>query len=69
MTVGLQKLRVPLLERLALADMALRRGESEEECLARIIHEAVWLECARDASEVKSRPKEESVSDGEGVMP
>jgi hypothetical protein len=45
MTVGWQKLRVPLLERLALADLAQRRGESEEATLARVIREAVQREC------------------------
>lgn len=40
-----QKLRVPLLERLALLDLAERRGESEEEALKRIIRDAVRVEC------------------------
>jgi len=41
-----QKLRVPLLERLALLDLAERRGESEEETLKRIIRDAVRAECS-----------------------
>ena len=51
MPVGWQKLRVPIMERLSLLDMAMRRNESEEETLARIIREAVWRECARLAAE------------------
>ncbi len=41
----LQKVHVPMLERLALADLAQRRGESEEQTLASIIREAVRREC------------------------
>jgi hypothetical protein len=41
MTVGWQKIRLPLLERLALAELAERRGESEEIVLARLVREAV----------------------------
>jgi hypothetical protein len=41
MTVNWQKLRVPLMERLALAEMAEKRGKSEEELLAELIREAV----------------------------
>ena len=40
-----QKVRIPLLERLALLDLAERRGETEEEALQRIIREAVRAEC------------------------
>ncbi len=47
MTIGWQKLRVPLMERLALADMALRRGQSEEELLAGLIREAVKQELTK----------------------
>jgi len=46
MGVTWQRLRVPLLERLALADLAQRRGQTEEEALASVIREAVMRECA-----------------------
>jgi len=46
MGVTWQRLRVPLLERLALADLAQRRGQTEEETLAAVIREAVMRECA-----------------------
>ena len=42
--VGWQKLQVPLMERLALADMAERKGKRDEELLADIIREAVRRE-------------------------
>ncbi|HUX23648.1 MAG TPA: hypothetical protein VMV87_03445 [Burkholderiales bacterium] len=57
--VGWQRLRVPLMERLALDDMASRRGESEEEALARLIREAVMRDLARQdraAEAVKAQP-------------
>ena len=58
MSVSWQKLRVPLMERLALADLAQRWGESEEETLARIIREAVRRECARKVREPSKKPQE-----------
>ena len=42
-----QKLRVPVMEKLALTDMAVRHGKSEEDLLAELIREAV----KRDLSE------------------
>jgi hypothetical protein len=45
-----QKLRVPLMERLALADMAGRCGKSEDELLAEIIRAAVKTELAEKSS-------------------
>lgn len=42
-----QKVRVPLLERLALLDLAERRGETEEQALKRVIREAVRADCLR----------------------
>jgi hypothetical protein len=43
MSIGLnwQKVRIPLMERLALADMAERRGVSEEQMLSDVIRQAV----------------------------
>ena len=55
MSVSWQKLRVPLLERLALLDLAERRGETEEEALARLIHEAVAAECVRETTKPSER--------------
>ena len=49
MSVSWQKLRVPLMERLALADMAERRGVSEEELLAALIRDAVKRDLAEPA--------------------
>ena len=57
MTVGWQKIRVPLLERLALLDLAERRGQTEEEALSRIIREAVKRECVKLA-EADAHPTE-----------
>ena len=39
MSTQLHRVRVPLLERLALADMARRRGETEEDTLIRLIRQ------------------------------
>ena len=44
----LKRVHVPVLERLALADLADRRGETEEQALARIIRDAVRRECTSD---------------------
>jgi hypothetical protein len=52
MTTGLQKLCVPPMGRLALADMAQRRGRLEEEVLADIIRDAV----KRELSAPDARP-------------
>ena len=52
MSVGWQRLRVPMLERLALLDLALRRGLNEEETLARCIRDAVRKDCV-DASQAR----------------
>ncbi len=46
-SVEWQKVRIPLLERLALLELAEGRGESEEETLKRIIRGAVRAECMR----------------------
>lgn len=48
MTTGWQKLRVPLLERLALADAAARLGVSEEAALARAIRLLVYEQLAAE---------------------
>lgn len=37
-------LRIPVLERMALFELAYRRGESEDETLRRLIREAVLTE-------------------------
>ena len=61
-TMEWQKLRIPLLERLALLDLAERRGESEEEALQRVIREAVRAECLgckRLPADRGPHPKEE----------
>jgi hypothetical protein len=57
MSVAWQKLRVPLMERLALADMAERSGKTEEEMLACIIRDAVKRKLAND------KPKPEGADD------
>jgi len=51
-----QKVRVPLLERLALLDLAERRGETEEQALKRVIREAVRADCLRPEATQK-RPE------------
>ena len=51
MSVNLQKVRIPLLERLALLDMAERRGVSEEQALARLIRDAACRELIAPAAE------------------
>ena len=53
----LKRVHVPVLERLALADLADRRGETEEEALARIIREAVRRECTSDKVAEKQEVK------------
>jgi hypothetical protein len=57
MSVSWQKLRVPLMERLALADMAERLGKSEEDTLKLIIREAVKRDLASD------KPRSQAVPD------
>ena len=56
--------RVPTLERLALAELALRRGEREPDTLARIIREAARQELTQQAQihEAVSAPLSELVS-------
>jgi len=49
--ISWQRLRVPLLERLALADLAERKGVSEEELLRQIIREALLRELASKPQE------------------
>lgn len=44
MTVSWQKIRLPLLERLALTELAEKRGQSEESTLAQLVREAVKIE-------------------------
>lgn len=58
MTVVWQKIRLPLLERLALADLAERRGQSEEYTLAQLVREAVKAELANNASAEVELPRE-----------
>lgn len=41
MSISWQKIWLPIMERLALADMAEREGKSEEELLARLVREGV----------------------------
>ena len=48
MTVGWQKIRVPLLERVVLLDLATRWGVSEEEALRRVIADAARREVLTD---------------------
>ena len=60
-----QKVRVPLLERLALLDLAERRGQSEEETLQSIIREAVRAECLRpEPCRLAVGPQSQEVGDG-----
>lgn len=61
MTVSWQRIRIPLVERLALLDLAERRGQTEEETLSQIIREAVRRECLKsseDHEEATDRPQE-----------
>ena len=44
MTVGWQRIRLPLMERLALAELAEKRREPEEAVLAQLVREAVKRE-------------------------
>lgn len=44
MTVGWQRIRLPLMERLALAELAEKRQEPEETVLAQLVREAVKRE-------------------------
>jgi hypothetical protein len=44
------RLHVPMLERIALASIAERSGESEEQALARIIRAAVLRELAEESA-------------------
>lgn len=53
MSVSWQKLRVPLMERLALMDMAERLGKSEEDTLKLIIRDAV----KRNLASEKRKPE------------
>ena len=50
-----QRLRLPPLERLALADLALRRNATDEEVLLDLIRQAVRCECAKIACEQGTR--------------
>lgn len=50
-------LRIPPLERLALFDLAERRGEKENVALARIIREAVMWELAHPADKRADAPR------------
>jgi len=53
MNVSWQRVRVPLLERLALLELADTRGISEEEALSQVIREAV----KREIVELDTQPK------------
>ena len=46
MTASWQKIRLPILERLAVADLADRLGKSEEDILIQLIRDAVKREIA-----------------------
>jgi hypothetical protein len=48
MSVGWQRIRLPLLERLALAELAERRGKSEEAILCKLVRDAVKAELAKE---------------------
>lgn len=43
-TIGWQRIRIPPVERVVLADLAMRRGTSDEATLAAIIREAARRE-------------------------
>ncbi len=60
MSIGWQKLRVPIMERLALADMAARRDRSEEEMLVELIREGVKADLTRTPGEVAQKAGEVS---------
>jgi hypothetical protein len=49
MSVSWQRIKLPLLERLALAELAEKRGESEEAVLCTIVRDAVKAELTADA--------------------
>jgi len=51
----LSKIRVPILERLALSELAFRRAKSDEETLAELIREAARRELA-DAPDALQAP-------------
>ena len=51
MTVGWQRIRLPLMERLALAELAERRQEPEETVLARLVREAVKRELTAEPAQ------------------
>jgi hypothetical protein len=50
-TVGWQRVRIPPVERVLLADIAARRGKSEEETLAEIICKEALNEAKRACRE------------------
>lgn len=60
--VNWQKIRIPIMERLALADMAARHGKSEEDMLAEVIREAVKHDLVRCSRADRESPE---VRDGE----
>jgi len=54
-TLTWQKVRVPPVERLILADLAARWGQSDEDALVRIIREAAQRELQGELTEVARR--------------
>ncbi len=48
MTVGWQRIRLPLMERLALAELAEKRREPEEAVLAQLVRDAVKRELSTE---------------------
>lgn len=61
MAAGWQKVQIPLMERLALADMAERQGKSDEQTLAEIIRDAVRRECAKSAGQKNTEKQEAEI--------
>jgi hypothetical protein len=58
MSVGWQKIRVPLLERLVLLDLATRWDVSEEEALRRVIADAARREVLAERPSEPARREE-----------
>jgi hypothetical protein len=57
MSVSWQRLRLPLLERLALAELAEKRGQSEESILAQLVREAVKVELTASLTPTTIEPQ------------
>lgn len=64
MSVGWQKVRIPLMERLALLDLAERQEASEEAVLVALIRQAVKAELvAEQAAPTAQAPVDQAADD------